>query len=80
MNRHAIVSADRKQAIAQAIREAAPRFAAMRDGGLANAAHYSAAHMTARYVENYREVIAARQSAPADYRAADRAADRAAKS
>ncbi len=51
-------------AIARAIREAAPRFAAMREGGLANAAHYSAAHMASRYVEQYREVIAARQNAP----------------
>lgn len=51
------------QAIAQAIRNAAPRFAEMREGGLANAAHYSAAHMAARYVEQYREVIAARQAA-----------------
>jgi glycosyltransferase involved in cell wall biosynthesis len=66
------------QAIARAIRDAAPRFADMREGGLANAAHFSAAHMTARYVENYREVIAGRQSASAQYRAADRAADRAA--
>ena len=51
-------------AMARAIREAAPRFAAMREGGLANAAHYSAAHMASRYVEQYREVIAARQNAP----------------
>jgi glycosyltransferase involved in cell wall biosynthesis len=58
-------------AIAQAIVEAAPRFAAMREGGLANAAHYSAAHMAARYVERYRQVIAARQrsaTAPAPAR------------
>ncbi|HYP70379.1 MAG TPA: glycosyltransferase, partial [Variovorax sp.] len=51
-------------AIANAIREAAPRLAAMREGGLANAAHYSAANMTARYVEQYRAVVAARQAAP----------------
>jgi len=49
------------RAIAQAIRAAAPRFGAMREGGLANAARYSAAHMAARYVESYREVIEARQ-------------------
>lgn len=52
-------------AIAQAIRHAAPRLAAMREGGLANAAHYSAAHMASRYVEQYREAISARQAAPA---------------
>lgn len=52
------------RAIARAISESAPRFAAMREGGLANAAHYSAAHMTSRYVEQYREVMAARASAP----------------
>jgi len=51
-------------AIANAIREAAPRLAAMREGGLANAAHYSAANMTARYVEQYRAAVAARQAAP----------------
>ncbi|MBS0339020.1 MAG: glycosyltransferase family 4 protein [Proteobacteria bacterium] len=51
-------------AIAKAIREAVPRLAAMREGGLANAAHYSAAHMAARYVDQYREVIAARQGTP----------------
>jgi len=60
------------KAIAGAIREAAPRFAQMREGGLANAAHYSAAHMAARYVEHYREVIAARQRAPEGARAANR--------
>ena len=50
-------------AIAQAIRDAAPRFAAMREGGITNAAHYSAARMAARYVERYRQLIAARQGA-----------------
>lgn len=59
-------------AIAHAIRDAAPRFAEMREGGLANAAHYSAAHMAARYVEHYREVIAARQAAPEGARPANR--------
>ena len=52
-------------AIAQAIRQAAPHFGAMRERGLANAQHYSAAHMAASYVRSYREVIAARQAAPA---------------
>ncbi|MGR4871930.1 glycosyltransferase family 4 protein [Variovorax sp. LARHSF232] len=52
-------------AIANAIRDAAPNFATMREQGLANAQHYAAAHMAARYVERYREVIAARQRAPA---------------
>ena len=52
-------------AIAQAIRQAAPHFGAMRERGLANAQHYLAAHMAASYVRSYREVIAARQAAPA---------------
>jgi len=59
-------------AIARAIRDAVPRFPAMREGGFANATHYSAAHMAAVYVGLYREVIAARQSAPAGVRAANR--------
>jgi len=60
-------------AIAQAIRDAAPRFAQMREGGLANAAHYTAAQMAQRYVETYRGVIAAaRQPAPAGIEAARR--------
>jgi glycosyltransferase involved in cell wall biosynthesis len=48
------------QAIAQAIIDAAPRLAEMREKGLANAAHYSAAQMTQTYVGEYRKVVESR--------------------
>jgi len=60
-------------AIARAIRAAAPDFGAMRERGLANAAHYTAAQMAQRYLETYRGVIAAaRETAPPAIEAARR--------
>jgi len=45
-------------AIARAIVDAAPRFAQMRQLGLENATHYSAAHMALTYLDLYRAAIA----------------------